>query len=58
MDHMKHKRKKDQTVDVSVLLRREKKIIKGSRGWEGLWRKRGGSGKRVEEVYMYRGSGN
>jgi hypothetical protein len=40
MDHIKLKRKEDQRVDVSVLLRRGNKIIKGSRGWEGLERKR------------------
>jgi hypothetical protein len=32
MDHKKLKRKEDQRVDVSVLLRRGNKIIKGSRG--------------------------
>jgi hypothetical protein len=33
-------------VDASVLLRRGNKIVKGSRGWEGLGRKRtGGGGK-------------
>ena len=42
MDHMKLKRKEDQRVDASVLLRRGNKIIKGSRGWEGLGRKRRG----------------
>ena len=40
MDHMKLKRKEDQRVDASVLLRRGNKIIKGSRGWEELGRKR------------------
>ena len=44
-DYMKLKRKEDQRVDASVLLRRGNKIIKGSRGWEGLWRKRRGVGK-------------
>jgi hypothetical protein len=38
--HMKLKRKEDRRVDASVLLRRGNKIIKGSRGWEGLGRKR------------------
>jgi hypothetical protein len=42
MDHMKHKRKEDQRVDASVLLRRGSNIIKGSRGWEGFGRKRRG----------------
>jgi hypothetical protein len=47
-DHMKLKRKEDQReVDASVLLTRENKIILGSRGWEGLVRKRrGGERKR------------
>ena len=61
MDHMNHKRKEDQRVDHSVILRRGNKIIKAGRGWEGLLRKkRRGWGKeeknQVEE--MYRGSGN
>jgi hypothetical protein len=33
MDHEKLKRKEDQSVDASVLLRSGNKIIKGSRGW-------------------------
>jgi hypothetical protein len=41
-NHMKLNRKEDQRVDVSILLRRGNNIIKGSRGWEGLGRKRGG----------------
>ena len=49
-DHMKLKRKEDQRVDASVLLIRGNKIIKGSRGWEGLGRKR--SGERVAESGM------
>ena len=61
-NHMRLKRKKDQSVDVSVLLRRGNKIIKGSTGCEAFGRKR-----RVEEgknqvwkemEEMYRGSGN
>jgi hypothetical protein len=36
-------------VDASVLLRRENKIIKGSRRWEELERKRRQEGKRGEE---------
>jgi hypothetical protein len=36
MDHIKIKRKEDQRVDASVLLRRGNNIIKGSRGWESL----------------------
>ena len=38
---MKLKMKEDQRVGASVLLRRGSNIIKGSRGWEGLGRKRG-----------------
>jgi hypothetical protein len=46
MDLMKLKRKEGQIVDVSILLRKENNIIKRSRGWEGLGRKRrGGWGK-------------
>jgi hypothetical protein len=61
MDHMKLKRKQ---VDCSVLLRRRNKLIKGSRGWEGLGRKRRGVGEKEgksqvwEEMEMYRESGN
>ena len=64
-DHMKLKKKEDQRVDASVLLRRGNKIIKGRRGWVGLGRKRrGGREKEVknqvweEMEEMYRGSGN
>jgi hypothetical protein len=44
--HMKLKRKEDQRVDASVLLRRVNKMIKRSRGWEGLGRKRKGRGEK------------
>jgi hypothetical protein len=44
MDHEKLKRKEDQSVDASVLLRSGNKIIKGSRGWERLARKKRGEG--------------
>ena len=47
MDHMKLKRKEDQRVDVPAL-RRGNKIVKGSREWEGLGRKRRGEGKKAE----------
>jgi hypothetical protein len=40
MDHMKLKRKKDQRMDTSVLLRWENKIIMRSREWEGIGKKR------------------
>jgi hypothetical protein len=43
-DYMKLKRKEDQRVDASVILRGGNNIIKGSRGWEGLGRKKGGGG--------------
>jgi hypothetical protein len=38
-------RRAHQSVDATVLLRRGKKIISGSRGREGSWRERGGGGK-------------
>ena len=45
-NHMKLKKKEDQSVDVSILFRRGNKIIMGCRGSEGLGRKReGGRGK-------------
>jgi hypothetical protein len=47
-DHMKLKRNEDQRVDASVLLRRGNKIIKLSRGREGLGRKRRWGGGRGE----------
>jgi hypothetical protein len=48
---MKLKRKEDQRVDASVLLRRGNKIIKGSRGWEEIGRKkRGGKRERKYQV--------
>ena len=43
---MKLKKNEDQRVDASVLLRRGNKIIKGSREWEGLGRKRRGEGEK------------
>ena len=46
MNHMKLKRKEDQRVDASVLLRMGNNTIKGSRGWEELGRKREGGGGR------------
>ena len=45
-DHMKLKKKEDQSVDASVLLRRGNKIFTGGRGWEGLGRKRGAGKER------------
>jgi hypothetical protein len=52
MDHMKLKKKEDQRVDASALLRRGDKIIKGSRGWEGLGRKRRGRGEKRGRIGM------
>jgi hypothetical protein len=43
---MKLKRKEDQRMDASVLLRRGNKIIKRGRGWEGLGRKRRRGGEK------------
>ena len=57
-DHMKLKRKEDQRVDASVLLRRGNKIIKGSRGWEGLGRMRGGGEEKKWEELGLRGDGD
>jgi hypothetical protein len=46
-DHMKPKKKiPHQSVDTTVLLRRGKKIISGSRGIDGSGREKGGGGKR------------
>ena len=39
---MKLKKKEDQNMDASVLLRSGNKILTGGSGREGLWRKRGG----------------
>jgi hypothetical protein len=41
IDHMKVKKKKYQSVNISVLFKRGNKIIVGVRGCEGLGRKRG-----------------
>jgi hypothetical protein len=42
-DHMKLNKKEVQSVDVSILFRRENKIITGGRGREGLgWELEGG----------------
>jgi hypothetical protein len=45
MDYMKLNMKEDQRVYTSVLSRRGNKIIKGSRAWERLGRKRRGGGE-------------
>jgi hypothetical protein len=46
MDHMKLKKREDQSVDASVLLRKGNKIIMGGRGREDPEREREGKGKR------------
>jgi hypothetical protein len=47
---MKLKKKEDQSVDVSVLLRRGHNIIREGRGWDG--RNRGGGAKKGAESGM------
>jgi hypothetical protein len=50
IDHKKPKKKEDQSVDSSVLLRRGKKITTGGKGREGSGRKSGGGrGKRGQD---------
>jgi hypothetical protein len=44
-DHMKHKKKEDQSMDASVLPKRVKEIITKGRGRERSGRERGGGGK-------------
>jgi hypothetical protein len=64
-DYTKLKKKEDQSVDASDLLRRRNKIVTGGRGWKELGRKTGGreeKGKQ-DQVWeemgeIYRGSGN
>jgi hypothetical protein len=41
---MELEKKDEQSVDTSVLLRWENKILIGNRGWEEFWRKREGEG--------------
>ena len=48
-DHMKPKKKNDQSVDASVLLRRKNKIITEFRLREGSGRKKGGVGEKGGE---------
>jgi hypothetical protein len=59
-DYMKPRKKEDQSVDASVLLRRGK-IIMGGKGREGFRRERTGKEKTVhvweEREEKYRGSG-
>jgi hypothetical protein len=49
-DHIKFKKKEDQSIDASVLIRMGNKIIIGGRGWSGLGRKRvGGEEKGAQD---------
>jgi hypothetical protein len=59
-DHIKLKRKEEQRVDASVLLRRGNNMIKGRRGWGDLGgREKEGKNQVWEEMEKrYRGSGN
>jgi hypothetical protein len=50
---MKLKRKEDQRVNASVLLRRRNDIIKGGRGWEGLGRKKGQGGEKERKNQVW-----
>jgi hypothetical protein len=47
---MKLKKKEDQSMDASILLRRGIKIIMGSRGREGLESETGGGGRKGGRV--------
>jgi hypothetical protein len=49
---MKLKKKEDQNVDASVLLRKGNKILMGNRGLEVLGRKRRGEGERGAGAVM------
>jgi hypothetical protein len=55
---MKLKKKEDQNVDASVLLRRGNKILMGGRGWEGHGKKRGGEGRKRQVISGIRANGN
>jgi hypothetical protein len=53
-NHMELKKKEDQSLGVSILHRRQNKIITGSKGREGgSWRKRGGRGKKKQGQNRY-----
>jgi hypothetical protein len=56
-DHMKLKKKKDQSVDSSVLLRRGSNIIMGGIGWEGLGRKKGEGEEKWEQDQVWEETG-
>ena len=65
MDHIKLKRKENQRVDASVLLRKRNNIIKRSRVCDRLWGKRRGERRKEgknqvweEMEETYRRSGN
>jgi hypothetical protein len=54
---MKLKRKEDQSVDASILLKRWNKIITGGRGSEGTWRERKGGEKQGGRIRCGRRQG-
>ena len=58
MNHMKLKRTDDQRMDTPVLLRRWNKIIKESRVWEGLGRKRKRGGEKRRKIRYGGGGGD
>jgi hypothetical protein len=55
---MEHKKKEDQSVDASVLLRRGNKIILGGRGREGLGKEKGGGWKKRWQYQALEGKMN
>jgi hypothetical protein len=57
IDHMKLKKKEDQSVDASVLLRRGNKIIIGGRGKEGRGRERCQEVRKGEQDQVWKGTG-
>jgi hypothetical protein len=54
---MRLKKKDNQSVEVSILLRMGNKIITGGRGREGSERDRGGGGKKRREDHVWKGTG-
>jgi hypothetical protein len=56
-NHVKLKKKEDQCVDVSVLLRRGIKIITGGTGKGGTGRERRGDGKKEGKIRCGRRQG-
>jgi hypothetical protein len=54
---MKLNKRKDQSVDSSVLLRRGNKILIGGGGWAGCGRKKGRGGRKVGRIRYARKQG-